>query len=210
MRLKRIIRLILLIAAAILAVWFSFYTEPLKEHQEKALLKQFSPNQLVDYHWENDLDALLTGALSVTDFQEGMCQDAAAFSAKYAKVPGIGARSYFILYGEATLTEVCDQSVNFDLCPETTGKIQTRFLFSNTARDASGWFNANDFQNTMDYNTLSTYLNNRILNEVAKPVAGTLKVGDKLTWWGAIEIAPEDFPVKTLDIVPLRLQPKSK
>lgn len=206
MKWKRLISISVLIVAALVAIRFSFYTEPLEEHRQKALLKQFSPNQLVDYHWENDLEALLQTAIPVQDFMDGMSADAKGYSEKHARVPCIGAKSYFLISGQTLINAISDQSLTIQLDDKTTGRIQIRFLFGNTARDATGWFNAADFQNTMDFNTLSTYLNTRILNEVAKPAADGLKTGDKLTWWGAVEIAPDNFPVTSLDIVPLWLK----
>jgi hypothetical protein len=207
---KKVLKVAVFIIAAFAAIWFSFYTEPLKEHQEKELIKQFSPNQLVDYHWKNDLDALLKTALDYKYFNSGMCQDAEDFSNKHAKIPGIGSKSFFLICGEVTIKEVTDEALCFELCPQTTARILTKFIFTNTVRDVSGWFNAGDFQNTMDFNTLSTYLNKKILAEVVGPVKQTLSAGDKLAFWGAVEIAPEDYPVKVIDVVPLRLQTKTK
>lgn len=203
---KKILKVVVPAIAVIIAVWFSFYTEPLKEHQERELIKKFSPNQLVDYHWKNDLDTLLKKALDYKVFNEGICKDLQKYSDEYARVPGLGAKSYFLIHGEITVKEVAEDALLFDFCKETTARILTKFIFTNTARDASGWFNASDFQNTMDYNTLSTYLNNKILNEVVRPMDNRVNTGDKLIFWGAIEISTEEYPVKKLDIVPLRLQ----
>jgi predicted lipoprotein len=210
MSVKRIRSFVVLVAAVFAAFWFSFYTEPLQEHRDNELQKQFSPNQLVDYHWKKDMDALLKTALTVSDFNAGMCRDATGFSAKNAKVPGLGAKSYFLITGEVVLTEVCDKALSFQFGTKTTGAIQIKYLFSNTARDASGWFKAGDFQNTMDFNTVSTYLNSKILAEVVGKNALTYKAGDRLTFWGAVEVSPEDYPVKELEIVPLRLQSVNK
>lgn len=203
---KKILKVVVPVIAIIIAVWFSFYTEPLNKHHERELFKKFSPNQLVDYFWKNELDTLLQKALDYKFFNEGICRNPQIFSDKYARVPGLGAKSYFLIHGEITVSEVAEDALLFDFCKETTARILTKFIFTNTARDASGWFNASDFQNTMDYNTLSTYLNNKILNEVVKPLDNKVNSGDRLTFWGAIEVSTDEYPVKKLDIVPLRLQ----
>jgi predicted lipoprotein len=201
---KRALKVVVLIIAGFVAIWFSFYTEPLKKHQEKELIKQFSPNQLVDYHWKNDLDVLLRTSIDYNDFNSGMCKDAKTFSDEYAKVPGIGAKSCFLIHGKVKVKEVGDDAIKFDLSNRTVVRILTKYIFTNTARDASGWFNASDFQNTMDYNTLSSYLNNKILQKVANPFK--VNPGDMINFWGAVEVSPEDYPVKCLDVIPLRLQ----
>lgn len=202
---KKIIKVALLIVALFVAIWFSFYTEPLDVHRQKELIKQFSPNQLVDYHWKDHLDTLLSTAIDYSEFDKCMRSDARGFSEKHAKIPGIGAKSYFLVKGEVVVNEVSDEAAFFEFAPGVKGKILTKYIFSNTARDASGWFNASDFQNTMDYNALSTYLNSKILAEVVKPVKDTLKEGSSIVFWGAVEIAPEDYPVKSLELVPLRI-----
>jgi predicted lipoprotein len=202
---KKIIKVALLIVALFVAIWFSFYTEPLDVHRQKELIKQFSPNQLVDYHWKDHLDTLLSTAIDYSEFDKCMRSDARGFSEKHAKIPGIGAKSYFLVKGDVVVNEVSDEAAVFEFAPGINGKILVKFIFSNTARDVSGWFNASDFQNTMDYNTLSTYLNSRILTDVVKPVKDSLTKGAKLSFWGGIEISPEDYPVKTLELVPLRL-----
>lgn len=203
---RKIIKWVIFALAVIAVIRFSFYVEPLHEHKEKELMKKFSPDQLVEYHWNNDLEALLSNALDVEVFNQGMMSDAKGFSLKYAKSPGIGADSYFLIKGKVRVTGKSEEAVTFDFCGETKAGLLTKFIFTNTARDASGWFDADAFQNTMDYNSVSTCLNKIIVEKVAKPVIDSICIGSCIEFWGAIEVNPDKYPVKNIDIVPFKIK----
>ncbi len=203
---RKIIKWVIFVIAVIAVIRFSFYIEPLQEHKEKELMKKFSPDQLVEYHWNNDLEALLSNALDVKAFNDGMTSDAKGFSLKYAKSPGIGAGSYFLIKGKVRVTGKSEDAISFDFSGETKARLLTKFIFANTARDASGWFDADAFQNTMDFNSVSTCLNKIIVEKVAKPVMDSICIGSDIEFWGALELNPDKYPVKNIDIVPLKIK----
>ena len=203
---RKIVKWVIFVLAVLAVIRFSFYVEPLQEHREKELMKKFSPDQLVEYHWNNDLDKLLGNALDIKAFDDGMRADATGFSGKHGKSPGIGAGSCFLVKGRVKVTAKSGDAVNFDFTGETKARLLTKFIFTNTARDASGWFDADAFQNTMDFNSVSTCLNKIIVDKVAKPVIDSICAESCIEFWGAIEVSPEKYPCKTIDIVPLRIK----
>jgi predicted lipoprotein len=140
-----------------------------------------------------------------------MKQQPQAFSAAHAQIPGFGAHPVFIIRGNGLVTLMDDQKLVIQLAPGLKGIIQTAYLFNNTARDATGWFDPDQFQNTMDYNQLSSCLNQRIREQVIKPVLAEVKAGDQVFYCGAIEVNSEEaFPPVSVEMVPFQLQKLNK
>jgi predicted lipoprotein len=185
----------------------SIYVEPLEEHRKALLMKQFSPDELVNYHWQHDLNRLLREAVPVEAWLAGMRQQPQAFSKAHAQVPGIGAHPIFIIQGKGVITQIEEQRLVIQLTTGLKGIIQTAYLFSNTARDATGWFDPDQFQNTMDYNQVSSCLNLRIREEVIKPILSVVKKGARVFYCGALEVNLEEaFPPVSVELDPFRLE----
>jgi predicted lipoprotein len=82
--------------------------------------------------------------------------------------------------------------------------LRTKFIFGNAARDASGYFKIDEFENTMDFNAVSTELNKLILTRVITKL-DSLSAGRTIKFYGALEINSENIP-KEIEIIPLKIE----
>ena len=199
---KHAVKIILAAAVCILAVVFAVYTEPLDAHREAERMAQFQPEEMADYHWDHDRQALRDQALGISALAEGLERDADGICNAHGRVLGIGSRTFFVVKGtlprfeadEEYLTGECD---GYAVC------IPIRYIFGNLARDASGWFRIDDFQNTMAFNEISSYLNGRILQDV---IPASIPQAGSCFFCGAVEIDPSAAVPGSFKVIPYILE----
>jgi predicted lipoprotein len=194
---KRLVRILLLVIAGLIALRLAVYVEPLDKHREALFLKTFSPEQLVTYHWENDLATTLDKALPI--------EDIASLTEEEGTVTDIGGKVHFVVKGTSKVAAMTDQFLLLDLPENRQGRLPLKHLFGNTAVASTGWFQANDFANTLDYNAASACLNKQLLDAVVKPILHNIQVGDQVDWVGAIALVADQPLPAILDIAPFRL-----
>ncbi len=203
---RKSVKIILAFAAVVPTLYFSFYTESLSEKQLKEQFREFNPGQLVDYCWEHKLEDLIHDAFPCEEFFVGLQNDAKAFAAKQGKVLGIGSNYFFVIQAQAEIEAVDEQNVYLILNQDIKATIPLLDIFNNLARDASAWFSPDDFQNTMDFNALSSCMNQKILQEVLAPLREQLKAGVRIEFVAAIEVNINDLPLKELVLIPYKIK----
>ena len=155
-----------IIGLVIVALWFSFYTENLTERKRREEMKELKPEQLVSRLMTDSLAALEGRAISLEELV--IHAGEADFAQRHGRLLGIGSPTFYVVKGE------CDQAqvVNDEIHASVNGialTIPLKYIFGNTARDASGWFDIDDFQNTMDFNAVSAAMNDYILKNMTPP-----------------------------------------
>lgn len=203
----KILKYILWIAAGFAAVWFSFYTEPLSERNAREALKQYNPEQLVDYCFENNLTSLSENAMSVSQLVNELNADPKALQERSGKLLGIGSNVYYIIKGEAKNLSYADNEYTF-VSDGVKCRIPVKYIFGNVARDASGWFDIGDFQNTMDFNSVSACINERIKNQIVAPYVLQADIYKSCSFCAAIEVRPGQREVEELVLFPYTLSMK--
>jgi len=203
---KKSLKILLFVLFGVLALYFSFYTESLTDKLQKEQIKDLNPEHLVDYHWKKQLDDLIQRALPFEEILQGLQNDALGYAGKNAKVLGIGSNFYFVLQAQAKIEAIDEQYLYLILSPDTKAAVPLMYVFSSLARDASGWFSPGDFRNTMDFNTVSSCLNKKILQEVIAPVKEQLKIGTRLQLVAAFEFNINAFPIKELVLIPYHIK----
>ena len=204
---KNIIRLVAGVIALVGCVYFSVYVENLTEHREKLAGQSFSTEQMLDKFWNEDLDRLFEEALDLETFQSMLSENPLELIEKFGKTLGIGAPYSFIVKGRAPVGEATDESVSlFTLSSRFRYKILTNHIFSNTVREASGSFPIDDFENTMDFNTVSADINRRIVSQIVGPVKNQLQDGTLISFYGAVDVHPRKLSQTDFDIVPLKIE----
>jgi hypothetical protein len=199
------------IAAGAIAVAFllyhSVYFERLTEKRARETTSSVAGLQeQISGLWINELPALLAQALPLADFSTLLAADPSALIEQHGKSSGIGPFYSFVIQAEATLISVSDEELRFAIDHRLTAAVPIRYLFSNAVRDASGWFNLDDYDNTMDYNTVSSEINNHILAHVVTDAVRTLRAGDRILLHGVTEINRKELPDSQLEIIPLSIK----
>jgi predicted lipoprotein len=191
------------IAAAVL-LYHSVYVENLTERRarEAAPVAETPISQL----WADKLPALLEQALPLNEFTAALAADPADLIDRHGKSSGIGPFYSFILQAEATLDAVSDEELFFDAGNQLAVAVPIRYIFSNAVRDASGWFRIDDYENTMDYNTVSSDINQHILSQVVTEEVRAFRAGDRIRLCGVAEINRKELPDRRLEIIPISIQ----
>lgn len=197
-------KIIILTAAAFAAVYFSFYTENLTERQKREEMSRYNPEQLVNKIMKDSLASLEQKALSISMLAEGIRNNAEEFAKTHGKVLGIGSPVFYIVKGECNDAKLADGEEIHATADGISIKLPIKHIFGNNARDASGWFNIDNFKNTMDFNAVSAEMNKYITNETAgfkMPAEG-----QTVTFVGAVAVPPHSSDISTLEITPYILK----
>ena len=202
---KKYISIAVIILLAGAALYNSVYFEKLDEKKEKESVKNFNPKEKATYFWDNELDQLLTSAIDLKLFDSQLADNSEKFTGHHGKSVGITSSYCFLVRGISKLTSLDSEKIPVYLADGNIEyNLQIKYIFSNAARDATGYFNIDDFENTMDFNALSTELNKLVLDrEVSK--LDSLSEGVTIKFIGALEVNTENIP-KQIGIVPLKIE----
>ncbi len=202
---KYIIRIIILIIAAF-ALYNSVFFEKLDQRKMEQMKKNFNPKQAVDFFWKNEAPGILKTAMSLNKFDSLLSSNPKQLIQKYGKTVGISSDYSFLVKGAAKTAAPGADKIPVTL-PNGNYKynLVLKYIFGNTARDAVGFFNVDDFNNTMEFNEVATELNKVILGKVIDDKFDSLAVGTNVNFIGAVEINRENIK-KEMEIVPLKLE----
>jgi predicted lipoprotein len=203
MKKKTIIRLLAGIAVAAFLLYHSIYITPLAERKAALQAAVFNPQHAIDRFWAKAPALMKAQAVDLTKVGDYAPQELAT---RFGHTLGIGAPYSICLTGTAKIVETDGDVVRLDVPGEVPYYLRTGAIFSNTVREASGQFNIDDYETTMDFNLVALELNRRILQEVIEPVKARLTAGTVVTLTGAADIRPDRLPWKRVEIVPIELK----
>lgn len=199
------IKILLASILSFLAFWFAIYTEPLSERKAREAMKEYNPEQLVDYHWQNDLQTLAAEALPIEQFVQLLAADPESLKAQSGHLLGIGSNVFYVITGEAQEITFCDDEFRFE-CQGVDCRIPTKYIFGNVARDASGWFEIGEFKNTMDFNSVSACINKHIREQVIAPLLPQAQTLTGCHYCAAVEVLPGQQKLEKLTLFPYILE----
>jgi predicted lipoprotein len=204
-QMKKYISISIISLLAIFALYNSIYFEKLDVKKERESIKDFNPKEKAEYFWQNKLDAILDSAIDLKLFDTQLANNPESLIRQHGKSVGITSTYSFLVKGSTSQVQPDLDEIPVEI-PDGHVKysLQTKYIFGNAARDATGYFNIDDFENTMDFNSISTELNKLILKrEIAK--INSLSLVETIKFFGAIEINSENIP-RQINIVPLRIE----
>lgn len=154
---------ILCVILALVALWGAFYTENLTEKQRREQLAQLKPDELVDVLMRDSLSSLEQRAITLKQLKDGYRDE--AFAKQYGHVLGIGSPTFYIIKDVCRHATIADDEIHA-VAEGLQVTIPLKYIFGNTAREACGWFNIDNFQNTTDFNAVSAAMNAYITQQV--------------------------------------------
>lgn len=196
-------RIFLLAAAIFAALYLSFYTENLTEKQKREEMSKYNPAQLVNSFMKDSLISLEQKALAISVFAEGLKNNTDDFEKKHGKTLGIGSPIFYIVKGECSEAQLIDNEEIHATADGINIKIPVKYIFGNNARDASGWYNIDNFKNTMDFNAVSAEMNKYITQQMQK---FQMSEDGKLTFVGAVAVPAQTAEISSLVITPYILK----
>jgi predicted lipoprotein len=156
--------------------------------------------------WDNTFKKAIDSAISLEIFEETFIKKGGQVTIdKYAHKQGVSDVAYMLMRFSGTIKEVTESKIVLEILNSRTNSFSfnTGNYFGNAVRDATGLIKMDDFANTIEYNDVSSQLNQIVKNEVILPFKNKLKIKDALTIVGSVEIRDgrlqdEILPVKII------------
>jgi predicted lipoprotein len=125
---------------------------------------------------------------------------------KFGRKVGVSRMRLVVLQGSGTIVTLDKNGVGVALAADANEPdiiLQTRLLFGNTVRDATGLLDASDFPNSQHFNDVSVELNRIVEERVISVLKEKAAVGQQIDFAGCAEIADEARILKSLPVIPL-------
>lgn len=195
----------ILTAVVLISLYGSVYIKPLDKVKDSQNELIFDAKSLAQQFMQTKAPTITT--INATTFLKDITNDVKKYSEEKGKRLGISNDYYFSIDGEGTVTAIEDEYVTVRLNNSESKeiKIATDFIFGNAIREASEIADIGDFQNTMDYNTISVELNNIIRDSIIPPFKNKVKIDDVIAFKGAIKVNSKKSDLNDLRMIPTQL-----
>lgn len=207
-KMKKPIKYLIAVFLIGVALYNAVYFEALDERNTAQMKGVFDPDAFAKDFMETKLVGL--PALKAEEFLESLDNELVKFTEEKGRKLGISNDYYFIVEGNAAVMAIKEENVRIKLERENESQfsIATDFIFGNTVREASGMAKIGDFQNTMDFNTISVAVNKQVRTSIIPPFLAKVKEGDNIYFKGAVEVNTKNPDLENLRVVPLILEIK--
>lgn len=205
---KKPIKYLLITLLVGVALYNSVYFETLNERNTAQKKGVFDPDAFAQKFLETKLAGL--PAVEAGQFIKALQDDLMQFTAEQGRKLGISHDYYFIVEGNGKVLHIGPENVIVKIeggaGPELL--VATDFIFGNAIREGSGMANIGDYQNTMDFNSISVAVNNRVRTDIVAPFMKKVKEGNNIYFKGAVEVNTKNPELQNLRIIPLILDLK--
>lgn len=205
---KKILKYIVGFALLLFIGYNSVYFKKLDEKKASAN-KEFDAKSYARKYFESKLLPALNNAVDINSLRAMLLADINKTFDTHSHALGIGNVKYFLIKGEGEITGINENDVTILVKADSAQHaytIATEFVYGNALRDASGLISLNEFNSTMDINNVSEETNKIVRNEVLPPFKKTIKKGDVVQFFGAIELNKEHLDVENIEIIPISLK----
>lgn len=202
---KRTIKNIIGIIIAVIVIYNSVYFRPLDETPSKGKEIAFDAKSFVDGIWKKDLLNVYDSAIDLTTLLAQLRENPEQTFAREAQALGIGNIGYFKVKGEGSVLQVNENNVLVNVGGEVV-EIEMEFIFGNAVRDASGLIQANDYDKTADFNSISESINERIRKDVVPEFRAKVAKGNKVIFTGALELNKAHLDLSQPEVIPVSIQ----
>ena len=184
-----------------LALYNSVNIEPLDQIKKSQSDLIFNAASYASDFMSNKIETL--PAINASEFLSNISDDLENFAEQKGRKLGISDEYNFIIEGNATITTIEEEYITVILEDDKELRIATDFIFGNAIRDGSEMANIDDFQNTMDFNSISVELNNIVRETVVPPFKKKAKIGENLYVKGAVTVDITDPQLNGPKVIPL-------
>lgn len=188
---KRLIKYIVLIAAAGLLLYNSVHFKKLDTAATEPGSNQLNPEAFAQSFWHNTFSKAIDSAITLEAFEKEFFEKGAQVTIeKYSHAQGVSDVAYMLLKCSGKVKEITGDKIELTVANSRTDTYVFNIgnYFGNGVRDATGLIKMGDFTNTMDYNMVSTALNKIVKTDVVLPVKNKIKISDSLTIVGCVEV----------------------
>lgn len=202
---KRVIKAIAWCVAVVIILALSLKVERLDERTTA----EFDPTEQVEHFWNEELPTLLVGdrVVGIDLLCQELKNNRQLLIDRYGLTLGIGAPYSLLLGGDFTVAEVGEELTTLRTEAGATLLMRTAYIFGNTVRESTGAFSIDDYENTMDFNSIASELNDRVVARIVAPAEELLRVGSRLRVVGALDLSPKGPADEVFELIPLSIQP---
>jgi predicted lipoprotein len=116
---------------------------------------------------------------------------------------GIGNSAFFMVKSAGKVVNITDGKIKINTPQKTIISVDTKYIFGNAIRDASGLVKLTDFKTNADFNKVSEALNTIIREKTLPPITKNIKVGDEIKVIGALKLSKKE--ILSLEILPVEI-----
>ncbi|KAF2515669.1 DUF2291 domain-containing protein [Flavobacterium foetidum] len=144
--------------------------------------------------------------VDLTNLISSLKSDPSAAFEKFGNRLGIGNSAYFMIKSTGKIIDIKDGI--YTVADEHNGVvfIDTKYIFGNDLRDASGLVKLTDFKTNAQFNKVSESLNDIVRNEVIPKEIKTVKLGDSISFSGAVKLSKKQTLFTDLLIIPSQIK----
>ncbi|MEL1253636.1 DUF2291 family protein [Flavobacterium sp. DGU38] len=143
--------------------------------------------------------------IALTDLITSIKTNQEAAFTKHGNRLGIGNSAYFMIKSTGKIIDIKDGI--YTIADEKNGVvfIDTKYIFGNDLRDASGLVKLTDFKTNAQFNKVSENLNEIVRNEIPKQTKN-VKIGDSISFSGAVKLNKKQTLFTDLLIIPSQIK----
>jgi predicted lipoprotein len=202
---KKYIYILGLLIVAILgynSVFFKKLSIVKKEQKENFDFKAFADS----IYYKGILKS--TKTIDLTNLIASVKSDRETAFKNYGNRLGIGNSAYFMIQSTGKIIAIKDGV--YTIADEKNGivYIDTKYIFGNALRDASGLVKLTDFKTNAQFNKVSESLNDIVRNEVIPNEIKKVHIGDSISFSGAIKLSKKQTLFTDLLIIPSQIKPQ--
>ena len=197
---KKILKILLLIVLFAICCILSVRIIPQEEYEKAKSGRTFDATEQVDLFFSGILPAMAENAPPVADVLAALAQDPVQAAEKYGRTLGIGAPYSMAVKGEGTVKAADAETITLE---ENGITLRTAMIFGNSVREASGFFGIDDYENTMDFNLISSDINSRLEASFA---GRDFEPGRRVRYAGVMDVDPRKPLPAGYEVVPLILE----
>jgi predicted lipoprotein len=121
----------------------------------------------------------------------------------YGNRLGIGNSTFFMVETKGKIVNMEDGKIKLNTAENGVITVDTKYIFGNAIRDASGLVKLTDFKTNADFNKVSEALNTIIREKALPSTIQKLKIGDGILVTGALKLSKKE--ILSLEILPVQI-----
>ena len=121
----------------------------------------------------------------------------------YGNRLGIGNSAFFMVQSAGKVLSIIDGKIKLNTTENGVIMVDTKYIFGNAIRDASGLVKLTDFKTNADFNKVSEALNTLIREKALPPITKNIKIGNEISVVGALKLSKKE--ILRLEVLPVQI-----
>ena len=147
-------------------------------------------------------------AVELSDLLSAIRSDPEHAFTEFGNRLGIGNSAYFLVKCQGTISAMHSDGFQITMVNGEIIDINTKYIFGNALRDASGLVKLTDFKTNSEFNRVSEALNTLIRTTILPPVLEQLNNGEPVRIIGDMKLNKKELDNPDLEITPSQIIPE--